>query len=143
VVFTMVTAGADVESLVLGTGGIIEGARAGLIVIDHSTIPPATTRRVATRLAQLAVDFLDAPVSGGESGAINGTLSIMVGGAEAAFLQVAPVLRLLGRTILHIGDSGAGQVAKAANQLAIVLTLEGLAEAFWVWLFSDGPVLLF
>jgi 2-hydroxy-3-oxopropionate reductase len=130
VVFTMVTAGSDVEAVVLGKDGLIEGARAGLIVVDHSTIPPATARRVATRLAQRGVDFLDAPVSGGEAGAVNATLSIMVGGSDPAFGRAEPLLRCLGRTVLRIGDSGAGQVAKAANQLAIVLTLEGLAEAF-------------
>jgi 2-hydroxy-3-oxopropionate reductase len=129
VVFTMVTAGTDLEAVVLGKDGLIEGARAGLIVVDHSTIPPATARRVAARLAQSGVHFLDAPVSGGEAGAVNATLSIMVGGSDFAFGRAEPLLRCLGRTVLRIGDSGAGQVAKAANQLAIVLTLEGLAEA--------------
>lgn len=129
VVFTMVTAGADVEAVVLGAGGIIESARPDLLVIDHSTIAPATARHVASELAKRGVAFLDAPVSGGERGAIEATLSIMVGGAEDAFRRAEPLLRTLGRTVLRIGDSGAGQAAKAANQLAIVLMLEGLAEA--------------
>ena len=130
VVVTMVTTGADVEAVALGPRGILEGARAGLIVIDHSTIPPATARHVSTQLAQRGVEFLDAPVSGGEAGAIDAALSIMVGGSESAFRRAEPMLRCVGKTVLHIGESGAGQVAKAANQLAIVLTLQGLAEAF-------------
>jgi 2-hydroxy-3-oxopropionate reductase len=130
VVVTMVTTGADVEEVVLGPRGILEGARACLLVIDHSTIPPATARRVSTQLAQRGVEFLDAPVSGGEAGAIDATLSIMVGGSESAFRRAEPMLRCVGKTVLHVGQSGAGQVAKAANQLAIVLTLQGLAEAF-------------
>jgi 2-hydroxy-3-oxopropionate reductase len=129
VVFTMVTAGADVEAVVLGPGGVVEGARTGLLVVDYSTIPPATARSVAAKLAARGVDFLDAPVSGGEKGAIEATLSIMVGGPEAAFRRAQPLLHRVGRTVLRIGESGAGQVAKAANQLAIVLMLEGLAEA--------------
>ncbi len=130
VVCTMVTAGADVEAVVTGKGGIIAGARPGLVVIDHSTIPPATARRVAQTLAARGVDFLDAPVSGGEQGAIEATLSIMVGGRESVFRCAEPLLRRMGKTVLRIGESGAGQVAKAANQLAIVLALVGLAEAF-------------
>jgi 2-hydroxy-3-oxopropionate reductase len=129
VVFVMVTAGVDVERVVLGAGGIVEGARPGLVVVDHSTIPPATARLIAAKLAEHGVDFLDAPVSGGERGAIDATLSIMVGGSEAAFRRVEPLLRCIGKTVLRIGEAGAGQVAKAANQLAIVLTLQGLAEA--------------
>lgn len=137
VVFTMVTAGADVEAVVLGPGGILEGAHPGLLVVDHSTIPPAIARRVGTTLAARGVDFLDAPVSGGEQGAIDATLSIMVGGPEAAFQRAEPLLRRAGKTVLRIGESGAGQVAKAANQLAIVLTLEGLAEALTLARASD------
>ncbi|MFO1205928.1 MAG: NAD(P)-binding domain-containing protein [Burkholderiales bacterium] len=129
VVFTMVTTGADVEAVVLGAGGVIEGARPELLVIDHSTIAPATAQHVATDLAARGVAFLDAPVSGGEQGAIDAALSIMVGGAADAFRRAEPLLRRLGRTVLRIGESGAGQAAKAANQLAIVLMLEGIAEA--------------
>ena len=130
VVFLMVTAGADVEEVALGSAGIIEGARSGLIVVDHSTIAPAVARGVCRHLGERGVAFLDAPVSGGAAGALDATLSIMVGGAEQAFRKVEPLLRQLGKTVLRIGESGAGQVAKAANQLAIVLTLQGLAEAF-------------
>ena len=130
VVCIMVTAGADVEAVVLGPDGILEGAPPGLLVVDHSTIAPATARRVAVALAARGVDFLDAPVSGGEKGAIDATLSIMVGGSQAAFTRAEPVLRELGKTVLRVGESGAGQVAKAANQLAIGLALQGMAEEF-------------
>jgi 3-hydroxyisobutyrate dehydrogenase-like beta-hydroxyacid dehydrogenase len=129
VVFTMVTTGADVEQVVLGAKGIVESARPGLTVVDTSTIPPAVARRIAAHLDDKGVAFLDAPVSGGEVGAVNATLSIMVGGSEAAFARVEPLLRAFGKTVLRIGSSGDGQVAKAATQLAIVLTLQGIAEA--------------
>lgn len=129
VIFTMVTAGADVEQVVFGEQGIAQGARPGQIVVDTSTIAPGVARRIASRLKELGVAFLDAPVSGGEIGAINATLSIMVGGPEAAFARAEPLLRTFGKTVLRIGESGDGQVAKAAAQLAIVLTLQGIAEA--------------
>ena len=129
VVFTMVTTGADVEQVVFGAGGIMESAQRGLTVVDTSTIPPAVARRIAAHLDDTGVAFLDAPVSGGEVGAVNATLLIMVGGSEAAFARVEPLLRAFGKTVLRIGSSGDGQVAKAATQLAIVLTLQGIAEA--------------
>ena len=129
VVFTMVTKGEDVEQVVLGSDGIIYGAKAGTVVIDCSTIAPATTRRVAQVLAEKGVEMLDAPVSGAEQGAIEGTLSIMIGGKAEVFERVQPVLRCVGRTLVHIGESGAGQVAKAANQLALIVAIQGIAEA--------------
>ena len=129
VVFTMVTTGADVEQVVFGPNGVAESARPGLTVVDTSTIPPAVARRIAARLKEKGVAFLDAPVSGGAMGAVNGTLSIMVGGSEAAFARAEPLLRTFGKTVLRIGESGDGQVAKAATQLAIVLMLQGIAEA--------------
>jgi 2-hydroxy-3-oxopropionate reductase len=130
VVITVVTADADVEQVLFGPAGVAETIRPGSLVIDHSTISPETARRCAARLAARAVRMLDAPVSGGEAGAIAGTLSIMVGGEQAAFERARPVLAAVGRTLVHVGDSGAGQVAKAANQLAICVTLQGMAEAF-------------
>jgi 2-hydroxy-3-oxopropionate reductase len=123
VVFTMVTRGEDVEQLVLGPDGIIHGAKPGTVVIDCSTIAPATTRRVAQALAEGGVEMVDAPVSGGEKGAIEGTLSIMVGGRADVFERMQPVLRCVGRSLVHIGDSGAGEVAKAANQLALIVAI--------------------
>jgi 2-hydroxy-3-oxopropionate reductase len=129
VVFTIVTTGADVENVALGEGGIIEGARPGTVVIDCSTISPAVTRRICAELRLAGVEMLDAPVSGGEPGAIAGTLSIMVGGNAEVFERVKPVLACVGQTLVHIGESGAGQVAKACNQLALVVTIQGIAEA--------------
>jgi 3-hydroxyisobutyrate dehydrogenase-like beta-hydroxyacid dehydrogenase len=128
-VFTMVTLGEDVEQVVLGPDGVIHGAKQGAVVIDCSTIPPATTRRIAQMLAEKGVELMDAPVSGGEKGAIEGTLSIMVGGKPEVFERMKPVLGCVGRTLVHVGDSGAGQVAKAANQLALIVTIQGIAEA--------------
>ena len=125
----MVTKGEDVEQVVLGPDGIIHGAKPGTVVIDCSTIAPATTRRVAQALAEGGVEMLDAPVSGGEKGAIEGTLSIMVGGRADVFERMQPVLRCVGRSLVHIGDSGAGEVAKAANQLALIVAIQGIAEA--------------
>jgi 2-hydroxy-3-oxopropionate reductase len=128
-VFTMVTAGADVEQVTLGEGGIVEGAAPGTVMIDCSTIDAATVRRVAAQLHAARVHLLDAPVSGGEVGAAAGTLSIMVGGDEQAFERLRPVLECVGKTLVYIGPSGAGQIAKAANQLALVVTIHGIAEA--------------
>lgn len=129
VVFTMVSAGHDVEEVVLGPDGIADGARPGGVVIDCSTIPAATIRSIAASLQARAVHLLDAPVSGGEPGAIAGTLSIMVGGDERVFERMRPLLECLGKTLVYIGGSGAGQVAKAVNQLALVVTIQGIAEA--------------
>jgi 2-hydroxy-3-oxopropionate reductase len=128
-VFTMVTASADVEQVVLGENGIIHGARRGLLVIDMSTISPAVTRRIAQVLAAHGVDMLDAPVSGGGTAAAEGSLSIMAGGSTETFARARPLLECLGKTIVHIGASGAGQIAKACNQLAFTVAIEGAAEA--------------
>lgn len=129
VVFTMVTAGQDVEAVAVGEAGIIHGAAPGTVVIDCSTIGVATTRRVAAQLHMAGVHMLDAPVSGGEAGAVAGTLSIMIGGEEPVFERMRPVLGCVGRTLVYIGPSGSGQIAKAANQLALVVTIQGIAEA--------------
>jgi len=129
VVFTMVTAGQDVEAVVLGDDGIIHGAHPDLVLVDCSTIDAGTVRRVAQRLAELEVEMLDAPVSGGEVGAAAGTLSIMVGGKHTVFERIKPVLECIGKTIVYVGPSGAGQIAKAANQLCLVVTIQGVAEA--------------
>jgi len=129
VVFTIVTRGEDVEQLVLGREGIADGAPPGTVLIDSSTIPPATTRRLAAVLGDRSIEMLDAPVSGGEKGAIDGTLSIMVGGKQQVFERMRPLLGCLGKTVVHLGENGAGQVAKAANQLALVVAIQGIAEA--------------
>lgn len=129
VVITMLPDAPDVEAVLLGPGGVAEGVRPGMLVIDMSTSSPALARRLAAVLGEKGADVLDAPVSGGEKGAEEGTLSIMVGGSAAAFERALPVLRVLGKNIVHVGEAGAGQVAKAANQIVVGLTLEAVAEA--------------
>ncbi len=129
-IFTNVSDSADVEQVILGAEGIIHGAQAGSTVIDMSTISPAVTRQIAVALAQQNINMLDAPVSGGSQGAIDGTLSIMVGGKIDIFQYVLPVLQVMGKNIVHIGDHGAGQVSKACNQIVVTQTLAAVAEAF-------------
>jgi len=129
VVFTNVTATADVEQVLFGPGGVIEGAEPGTIVIDHGTISAAATRGFATRLAEQGIDLLDCPVSGGVKGAQAATLSIMVGGRPEVLERVRPLLQLLGKTITHCGGHGAGQVVKACNQIVQVVNIQGIAEA--------------
>jgi 2-hydroxy-3-oxopropionate reductase len=129
IVITMLPDTPDVEQVVLGPAGVATAARAGLLLVDMSSIDPTVTRRIAATLAELGVAMLDAPVSGGERGAIEATLSIMAGGPADTFAVVEPVLRTLGRTIVRVGDAGAGQVAKACNQLVVGSNIEAVAEA--------------
>lgn len=129
VVFTIVTNSTDVEEVVLGKDGVIEGAARGSVLVDMETISPVTARRVADALAAKGIDMLDAPVSGGPMGAEQATLSIMVGGKPAVFERVKPLFQCMGRTIVHVGDHGAGQITKACNQLALLVTAQGTAEA--------------
>ena len=129
VLITMLPASRQVEEVLLGSDGAIEGARAGLIVIDMSTISPVVTRTLSARLAAHGITMLDAPVSGGDKGAIAGTLSIMVGGDEDTFTRCMPVFQALGKTIVHVGGSGAGQVVKACNQIVVALIIEAVSEA--------------
>lgn len=128
VVFTNLPDSPDVELVALGEGGIIEGAHEGLILIDNSTIKPATARMIGERLAEKGVTMLDAPVSGGDVGAINGTLTIMVGGPEEALQKVMPVLNAISKTITHVGGLGDGQIAKAANQIMVAAQMVAMAE---------------
>jgi len=128
-VFTNLPDSPDVAQVDLGPTGIIEGAHPGLIVIDNSTIKPETARQIAAAFERVGVASLDAPVSGGDIGARAGTLSIMVGGPEAAFNTVLPLFQAMGKTITHIGESGAGQIAKAANQIVVAGTMVAMAEA--------------
>ncbi|MBU0575411.1 MAG: NAD(P)-dependent oxidoreductase [Pseudomonadota bacterium] len=130
VIFTMVTTTRDVQEVVLGERGVIAGARPGAIVVDMGTISPAATRAIAARLAEAGIEALDAPVSGGGIGAISGTLSIMVGGKPEIFERVKPLFSCMGKNIVHIGPNSAGQVAKACNQMVMLIALQGLAEAF-------------
>jgi 2-hydroxy-3-oxopropionate reductase len=129
IVFTMVTSSNDVEEVVLGDDGVIHGAARGSVLVDMETISPVTARKVANALAKKGIDMLDAPVSGGPMGAEQATLSIMVGGKPAVFERIKPLLECLGKTIVHLGDHGAGQITKACNQLALLVTAQGTAEA--------------
>jgi 2-hydroxy-3-oxopropionate reductase len=129
VVITMLPDSPHVEEVVLGADGVLEHAEPGLLLIDMSTIRPDTSVAVATAAAARGIRALDAPVSGGEAGAIDGTLSIMVGGDAEAFAAAKPVLEVLGRTIVHVGPSGAGQTVKAANQLVVGGIYALVAEA--------------
>lgn len=128
VVFTNLPDSPDVELVALGENGLIEGAHEGLIYIDNSTIKPATARMVGERLAGKGVIMLDAPVSGGDIGAINATLTIMVGGSTAALEKVMPVLQTIGKTITHVGGLGDGQIAKAANQIMVAAQMVAMGE---------------
>jgi len=127
-VFTNLPDTPDVESVVLGADGILQGAHPGLIHVDNSTIKPAASRILAEKLAEKGVQSLDAPVSGGDIGARNATLTIMVGGPADALEKVMPVLQAMGKTITHVGDSGCGQIAKAANQIMVAAQMVAMGE---------------
>ena len=129
VTITMLPDTADVELVLTGEGGVLEGVAAGALVIDMSSIDPAPTRAMAEAFAKRDVAMVDAPVSGGERGAIDGTLSIMIGGERDAVARAMPIFEVLGKTIVHVGPSGAGQVTKACNQLVVAATIEAVAEA--------------
>ncbi len=129
IVFTMVADVPDVEEVMFGAGGVAAGARPGLVVIDMSTLNPGAARSIGSRLEALGIEFLDAPVSGGEVGAINATLTIMVGGKPAVFERARPLFEKLGKSVTLVGDSGAGQVAKACNQILTGVGVVALAEA--------------
>lgn len=129
VMFTMVTATADVESVVLGEEGLIHGAAPGSIVVDMSTISPEGTKRIGAALAAREVAMVDAPVSGGPGAAASGTLAVMAGGSDAAMARIAPIFECFARSVTHVGEPGTGQIAKACNQLALCVALEGVAEA--------------
>jgi 2-hydroxy-3-oxopropionate reductase len=129
VVITMVTATSDVEEVLLGPDGVLSGAKPGLTVIDMSTITPNATVRIAAVLGARRVRMLDAPVTGGPAGALAATLTIMVGGNASVIDEMRPVLDRLGRQVVHMGGHGAGQIAKACNQLALLVNAEGVAEA--------------
>jgi 2-hydroxy-3-oxopropionate reductase len=128
VVFTNLPDTPDVEKVVLGERGIIEGAHHGLIYVDNSTIKPASARMIAEKLSERNMFALDAPVSGGDIGARNGTLTIMVGGDASALEKVMPVFMAMGKTVTHVGDAGAGQVAKAANQIMVAAQMVAMGE---------------
>jgi len=126
-VISMVADAPDVAEVMRG---VAQGAGSGLVAVDMSTIAPAAARRIGVDLAAAGIDFMDAPVSGGEVGALAGTLSIMAGGSEAAFARARPAFECMGRNIVHVGAAGAGQVAKAANQIVTGMGVLAVAEAF-------------
>jgi 2-hydroxy-3-oxopropionate reductase len=128
VIFTNLPDTPDVELVVLGKKGIFEGAHAGLIFVDNSTIKPAASRKIAEALAEKGVMSLDAPVSGGDIGARQGTLAVMVGGPALALEKVMPVFQAMGKTITHVGEAGAGQIAKACNQIMVASQMVAMGE---------------
>jgi 2-hydroxy-3-oxopropionate reductase len=129
VLITMLPNSPDVEQVVLGRDGVIEGARPGMILLEMSTISPLVSQKVGAALAAKSVKMLDAPVSGGEKGAIDGALSIMVGGDKAVFDKALPIFQAMGKTITHLGPLGAGGFTKLANQIIVAVNLTALGEA--------------
>jgi 2-hydroxy-3-oxopropionate reductase len=129
VVITMLPDSPDVEEVMFGPSGVMQGLRPGSLVIDMSSILPSVARRVAEAARARGADALDAPVSGGQVGAINATLTIMVGGSPAAFDRAKPIFEVLGKNITLVGDAGAGQVTKAANQAIVGITIAAVSEA--------------
>jgi 2-hydroxy-3-oxopropionate reductase len=129
VVITMLPNSPQVEEVLAGEGGVFEGVREGALIVDMSTISPVVTEELAEAAKEKGASMLDAPVSGGDVGAIDGTLSIMVGGDEQDFERANPLFEVMGKTVTHVGPSGAGQVTKAANQIVVALTIEAVSEA--------------
>jgi 2-hydroxy-3-oxopropionate reductase len=129
VLITMLPDSPDVDLVYAGENGVFSGAKSGQLLIDMSSISPVVARTLAARAAKLGCDMLDAPVSGGEAGAIGATLSIMIGGKSAAVERAMPIFQTLGKNIVHVGDAGAGQVTKAANQMVVGTTIAIVGEA--------------
>jgi 2-hydroxy-3-oxopropionate reductase len=129
VVVTMLPGPPEVEAIVAGEGGLLEGMSRGTMLVDMSTSSPVLARGLAREAARRGIGMLDAPVSGGDVAAEQGTLSIMAGGGEADFARARPLFKAMGKTIVHVGGSGAGQVTKAANQVVVALTIEAVSEA--------------
>ena len=128
IIFTNLPDSPDVELVALGPDGILEGAKEGSIYVDHSTIKPSLARRIAEEFSKKGIDALDAPVSGGDIGAQKGTLAIMVGGSIKALKKVMPIFEVVGKKITHVGGSGSGQIAKAANQIMVAAQMVAMAE---------------
>ncbi len=130
VIITMLPDSPDSELVILGDGGVLEGARAGSVIIDMSSIAPLISKKIAQQAAAKSIEMLDAPVSGGEPGAIAGTLAIMVGGSQETFDRCLPILDVMGRSVVLVGDVGAGNVVKLANQIMVAANIEAIGEAF-------------
>ena len=129
IVITMLPDAPQVEEVVAGEDGVLEGIKEGSLLIDMSTISPVVTRELAAKVEERGASMLDAPVSGGDVGAQQGTLSIMVGGGEEDFERAKPLFEVMGQAVTHVGETGAGQTAKAANQIVVALTIEAISEA--------------
>lgn len=129
VIVTMLPDSPQVEEVVAGEDGVLEGVREGALLVDMSTISPVVTKELAEAVKKRGASMLDAPVSGGDVGAIEGTLSIMVGGSEQDFERAKPLFEVMGQTVTHVGPTGTGQVTKAANQVVVALTIEAVSEA--------------
>ncbi len=130
VVITMLPDSPEVEEVVLGEEGVLEGIREGSVFIDMSTIAPSTAKKLYKLMQEKGVEALDAPVSGGQVGAESGSVSIMVGGSEQAFQKALPLFKVMGKSMVHIGEAGAGQMTKACNQMIVGMTIQAVAEAF-------------
>ncbi len=128
-IITMLPDSADSERAILGPGGVLEGAHPGSIIIDMSSIAPSMSQKIATECSKKSVEFLDAPVSGGEPGAINAALAIMVGGKQEVFDQCSDLLKVMGSNVVLTGDVGAGNITKLANQIIVAANIEALSEA--------------
>lgn len=129
VLITMLPDSPDVQKVVLGPSGVIEGARTGSVVVDMSSIAPAVSREVGAKLAEKGVGFLDAPVSGGQPKAVDGTLSVMVGGKQETFDRCLPILKAMAASVVRVGDVGAGNITKLANQVIVALNIAAISEA--------------
>jgi len=129
IIITMLPDSPQVEEVLAGEEGVLEGVRDGALIVDMSTISPVVTEELAKKAEERGASMLDAPVSGGDVGAIDGTLSIMVGGGEEDFERALPLFEVMGETVTHVGPVGTGQVVKAANQIVVALTIEAVSEA--------------
>lgn len=129
VIITMLPDSPQVEEVLSGEDGVLEGIKEGALIVDMSTISPVVTEELAKKAEEKGASMLDAPVSGGDVGAIDGTLSIMVGGGEEGFERALPLFEVMGETVTHVGPVGTGQVVKAANQIVVALTIEAVSEA--------------
>jgi 2-hydroxy-3-oxopropionate reductase len=130
VIITMLPDSPDSEKVILGENGVLEGARTGSTIIDMSSIAPLISRKIADEASKRGIEMLDAPVSGGEPGAIAGTLAIMVGGNQDVFDRCLPILDVMGRSVVRVGDVGAGNFVKLANQIIVAANIEAIGEAF-------------
>lgn len=129
IIITMLPDSPQVEEVLAGEDGVLEGVSDGALIVDMSTISPVVTEELSEKAGEKGASMLDAPVSGGDVGAIEGTLSIMVGGSEDDFERASPLFEVMGKTVTHVGPSGTGQVVKAANQIVVALTIEAVSEA--------------